>query len=66
MSSTSEPLIPYGRQTVTEEDIAAVINVLRSPNLTQGPTVPAFEQAVANKVGAKHGVVSTVLPARCT
>ena len=48
--------LPYGRQTITEADIAAVETVLRSPFLTQGPAVPAFEQAVAAKVGAAHGV----------
>jgi len=48
--------LPYGRQTITEADIAAVVEVLRSPFLTQGPVVPAFEQAVAAKVGAAHGV----------
>jgi len=50
------PLIPYGRQTISEADIVAVVEVLRSPFLTQGPTVPAFEQAVAVKVGARYGV----------
>lgn len=49
-------ILPYGRHTITEADIAAVVEVLRSPLLTQGPTVPAFEQAVAVKVGARHGV----------
>jgi UDP-4-amino-4,6-dideoxy-N-acetyl-beta-L-altrosamine transaminase len=49
-------LIPYGRQTITEADIAAVEAVLRGPYLTQGPTVPAFEQAVSAKVSAKHAV----------
>ncbi len=49
-------LIPYGRQTITEADIAAVEVVLRGRYLTQGPTVPAFEQAVAAKVSAKHAV----------
>ena len=48
--------LPYGRQTISIADIAAVINVLRSPYLTQGPVVPAFEQAVANQVNASHGV----------
>ena len=48
--------LPYGRQTITEADIAAVIDVLRSPCLTQGPAVPAFEQALAQRVGARHGV----------
>jgi len=54
--SHPKPFLPYGRQTITEADIAAVVEVLRSPFLTQGPTVPAFEQAVAAKVGAHHGV----------
>ena len=44
------PVLPYGRHTITEADIAAVAAVLRSPFLTQGPAVPAFEQAVADKV----------------
>ena len=48
--------LPYGKQTVTQEDLAAVAQVLLSPNLTQGPTVAAFEQAVATKVEACHGV----------
>ena len=48
--------IPYGRQTITEADIAAVVSVLHSPFLTQGPVVPAFEQAVAAKVDARYGV----------
>ena len=51
-----DPFLPYGRQTISEDDIAAVEEVLRSPFLTQGPVVPAFEQAVAAKVGARHGV----------
>ena len=49
-------LIPYGKQTITEADIAAVEAVLRGPYLTQGPTVPAFEQAVIAQVGAKYAV----------
>ncbi|EAQ70107.1 UDP-4-amino-4/6-dideoxy-N-acetyl-beta-L-altrosamine transaminase [Synechococcus sp. RS9909] len=56
MSSEPRPFLPYGRQTITEADIAVVVEVLRSPFLTQGPAVPAFEQAVAAKVGARHGV----------
>jgi UDP-4-amino-4,6-dideoxy-N-acetyl-beta-L-altrosamine transaminase len=56
MSSPQEAFIPYGRQTITEADIAAVVGVLRSPFLTQGPAVQAFEQAVAAKVRARHGV----------
>lgn len=49
-------MIPYGRQDVTDEDVDAVARVLRSDFLTQGPVVPAFEQAVAAYCGAKHGV----------
>lgn len=56
MNSHPRPFLPYGRQTITEADIASVIEVLRSPYLTQGPTVPAFEKAVAAKVEALHGV----------
>ena len=49
-------MIPYGRQEITKEDIDAVIEVLKSDFITQGPKVLQFEQAVAGKVGAKHGV----------
>jgi UDP-4-amino-4,6-dideoxy-N-acetyl-beta-L-altrosamine transaminase len=49
-------MIPYGRQDIGEEDIAAVVAVLRSDWITQGPAVPAFEQAIANYVGARHAV----------
>ena len=56
MSCESRPFLPYGRQSITESDIAAVVEVLRSPFLTQGPAVSAFEQAVAAKVGARYSV----------
>lgn len=49
-------MIPYGRQDITQADIDAVVNVLQSDFLTQGPQVPAFEQAVASHVGAKHAL----------
>ncbi len=49
-------MIPYGRQDITEDDIAAVVDVLRSDHLTQGPTVPAFEHAVTEYTGANHAV----------
>lgn len=48
--------IPYGRQDITQADIDAVVRVLRSDCLTQGPVVPAFEQAVSNACGAAHAV----------
>ena len=49
-------IIPYGRQSISEADIQAVVSVLRSDFLTQGPVVPAFEQAVATYCHARHGV----------
>lgn len=49
-------MIPYGRQEITQQDIDAVVEVLTSDFLTQGPQVPAFEQAVAAKVGANYAV----------
>jgi len=49
-------VIPYGRQEITEADIEAVVAVLRSDFLTQGPIVPRFEQAVADYCGARHAV----------
>ena len=48
--------IPYGRQDISDDDIAAVLAVLRSDYLTQGPMVPRFEAAVAAHVGAAHAV----------
>lgn len=56
MSNSQDFFVPYGRQTITESDVAAVVEVLRSPYLTQGPAVPAFEKAVAKKVGALYGI----------
>ena len=49
-------MIPYGRQDINQADIDAVVEVLRSDFLTQGPTVPAFESAVAGYCGARHAV----------
>lgn len=49
-------MIPYGRQEITEADIEAVVSVLQSDFLTQGPMVPRFEQSVAEHVGARHAV----------
>ena len=48
--------IPYGRQSISEADIQAVVDVLRSDWLTQGPAVEQFEQAVATFCGAKYAV----------
>lgn len=49
-------MIPYGRQSISEDDIEAVVAVLRSDWLTQGPAVPRFERAVADYTGAKHAL----------
>jgi UDP-4-amino-4,6-dideoxy-N-acetyl-beta-L-altrosamine transaminase len=49
-------MIPYGRQDVTEDDIAEVVRILRSDWLTQGPAVPQFEAHVARYCGAPHAV----------
>ncbi|MBK8476500.1 MAG: UDP-4-amino-4,6-dideoxy-N-acetyl-beta-L-altrosamine transaminase [Opitutaceae bacterium] len=49
-------MIPYARQNVSEEEIAAVAAVLRSDFLTQGPAIPRFEQRVAECCGARHAV----------
>jgi UDP-4-amino-4,6-dideoxy-N-acetyl-beta-L-altrosamine transaminase len=49
-------MIPYGRQDVTEADIDAVVQVLRSDFLTQGPAVPRFEDAVSRRVGVNHAI----------
>lgn len=49
-------MIPYGRQDITQADIDAVVGVLQSEFLTQGPMVPRFEQSVAQHVGAQHAL----------
>ena len=49
-------MIPYGRQHITADDEAAVLAALRSDWITQGPAIPRFEQALAERVGAAHGV----------
>ena len=49
-------MIPYGHQSIDEEDIAAVVEVLRGDWLTQGPNVAAFEEALAARVDVRHAV----------
>jgi UDP-4-amino-4,6-dideoxy-N-acetyl-beta-L-altrosamine transaminase len=49
-------MLPYGRQSISEDDIAAVVAVLRGDFLTQGPAIESFEQALAVRVGAKYAV----------
>ncbi|HTR68086.1 MAG TPA: UDP-4-amino-4,6-dideoxy-N-acetyl-beta-L-altrosamine transaminase [Terriglobales bacterium] len=52
-------LLPYGRQSITEDDIRAVVETLRSDWLTTGPRVQEFEEAIAARVGAKYGISYT-------
>ena len=49
-------MIPYGKHHIDEDDIQAVVDILRSSFLTQGPAVEAFEKAIAEYVGAKYAV----------
>lgn len=49
-------MIPYGRQSISEADIQAVVAVLRSDFLTQGPAVPRFEQAIAARCNVRYAV----------
>ncbi|MBP5140598.1 aminotransferase class I/II-fold pyridoxal phosphate-dependent enzyme, partial [Pseudomonas chlororaphis] len=49
-------MIPYGRQSLDQADIDAVVAVLQSDWLTQGPTIERFEQAMAARCEAGHGV----------
>ena len=49
-------IIPYGKHDITEEDINAVVNILKGDFLTQGPTILEFEKAFANYVGSKFAV----------
>jgi len=51
-----ETLLPYGRQSIDEDDIAAVVKVLRSDWLTTGPKVGEFEEAFAAWTGARYAV----------
>jgi len=51
-------MIPYGRQDISQADIDAVVSVLRSDFLTQGPMVPRFEQSVARHVGSQHALAA--------
>lgn len=51
-----ETFLSYGKQTIDEDDIQAVVETLRSPFITQGPKVEQFEQAIANYVGANYAI----------
>ncbi|TWI71590.1 UDP-4-amino-4,6-dideoxy-N-acetyl-beta-L-altrosamine transaminase [Desulfobotulus alkaliphilus] len=56
MNPSMPPTIPYGRQNISEEDIRAVLEVLHSDYLTQGPKVPEFENKMAAFCGASHAL----------
>jgi len=56
LSMNKTRFIPYGRQSINDDDITAVVDVLTSDYLTQGPAVTAFEQAIADKVNAHYAV----------
>ncbi len=49
-------MIRYGQQDITQADIDAVVDVMKSVNLTQGPAIPRFEQAVLEHCGARHAL----------
>jgi len=49
-------VIPYGRQSISDDDIKAVIDVLKSDYLTQGPVVPEFEKSICKYTGASYAV----------
>ena len=54
MKKNKEIFIPYGRQNITEPSIESVVDVLRSPMITQGPKVSLFEEKIAKKVEVKN------------
>ncbi len=56
MAAPTPDFLPYGRQTIEDDDIAAVVAVLRGDWLTTGPMVAQFEAALASQVGAEHAV----------
>src|SRR5688500_2447368 len=49
-------IIPYGKQLITEEDVQAVVSVLRSDFLTQGPKIKEFEEAFASYIGCQYAI----------
>lgn len=56
MNSNLKRIIPYGKQNITEDDISAVIEVLKSDYLTQGPKIFEFETKFAEYIGSKYAV----------
>jgi dTDP-4-amino-4,6-dideoxygalactose transaminase len=60
-----ETLLPYGKQSIDDDDVQAVVDVLRSDWMTTGPKVAEFEEAFAAWVGAKHAVTFSSGTAAC-
>jgi UDP-4-amino-4,6-dideoxy-N-acetyl-beta-L-altrosamine transaminase len=56
MAGNKFSYIPYGQQNISDDDIQAVVSILNSDNITQGPTVPAFENGIKTYCGATHAV----------
>jgi len=54
--NTNNKFIPYGRQSIDDDDIAEVVKVLKSDWITTGPKIPEFEQALCNYIGCRHAV----------
>jgi UDP-4-amino-4,6-dideoxy-N-acetyl-beta-L-altrosamine transaminase len=57
--STAQPFLPYGRHQIDDDDIAAVVDALKSDFLTTGPRVAAFEKALAGVTRARHAIACT-------
>ena len=54
--NNSNHFIPYGTQTISEEDINSVVDVLRSSHLTQGPKVPEFEESISKRISVNYAI----------
>ena len=54
--SSERPVIPYGHQSIDDEDVESVVSVLRSSYLTTGPMVDAFESAFSTVTAAEHAI----------
>ena len=57
--STAQPFLPYGRHSIDDDDIAAVVDALKSDYLTTGPRVAAFETALAGVTRSRHAIACT-------
>lgn len=58
-------MIPYGRQTIEDDDIQAVIEVLKSDFLTTGPKSTEFEEAVKSYTGSRYAVAISMVHQHC-